>query len=432
MQEDSLAEAVNALVADLDKLTPGEAASRLAGEPEDLRRAVLASLPDSQATDLQRRIEMVTPLPAAAQRLSGEPAEAVSGETPDAGAAQPGAPQPGAPQPGAPQPGAPGPGAPTVESLLDSPFGAMTAETTVAGALDRLVHTTPPKGITYIYVVDHSQRLQGVVAMRDLLMGSPGQTLGDIMTPQPITLALDTPLGDAIQAALKHRYRLYPVVDDEQRLLGLVYGWRLFEAMATELSVQTGSMVGVDREERLGTPLLTAFRMRHPWLQVNLVTAFLAAFVVGLFEDTIAQIVALAVFLPVLAGQSGNTGCQALAITLRGLTLGELDHFPVGRLLRKEIALGALNGFAVGLVAALAMWLYAAATGATEPLLLALTILVAMVGACIGSGIFGVLVPLTLRRFGADPAMASSIFLTTFTDILGMGLMLLLATVLIL
>ena len=172
--------------------------------------------------------------------------------------------------------------------------------------------------------------------------------------------------------------------------------------------------------------------MRHPWLQVNLFTAFMAAFVVGLFENTIAQIVALAVFLPVLAGQSGNTGCQALAITLRGLTLGELTDVPVSRLLRKEILLGAMNGFFVGLIAAAAMWIYAGMTGVEQPVMLALVVLIAMVGACVGSGIFGVVVPLTLRRFGADPAMASSIFLTTFTDILGMGLMLLLATSMVL
>jgi magnesium transporter len=150
--------------------------------------------------------------------------------------------------------------------------------------------------------------------------------------------------------------------------------------------------------------------------------------VVGLFENTIAQIVALAVFLPVLAGQSGNTGCQALAITLRGLTLGELADIPVSRLLRKEIILGAMNGFFVGLIAAGAMWVYAGMTDVEQPMILAFVVLLAMVGACIGSGVFGILVPLTLRRFGADPAMASSIFLTTFTDILGMGLMLMLAT----
>jgi magnesium transporter len=214
-------------------------------------------------------------------------------------------------------------------------------------------------------------------------------------------------------------------------LLGLVYGWRLFDFMATEISAQSGTMVGLDKEERTGTPIMQAFKMRHPWLQVNLLTAFAAAFVVGMFEDTITRIVALAAFLPVLAGQSGNTGCQALAITLRGLTLGELAKYPVSRLLRKEIILGALNGFFVGIIAAGAMWFYATNTGTEQPALLALVILVAMVGACISSGVFGVMVPLTLRRFGADPAMASSIFLTTATDVVGMGLMLFLSTTLI-
>jgi len=268
--------------------------------------------------------------------------------------------------------------------------------------------------------------------MRELLLGRPGQTLVEIMTADPFSFAPDAEMPEAVNAALTRRHRLYPVTDQDGRLLGLVYGWRLFEYVATEISAQSGRMVGVDSEERVVTPILQAFRMRHPWLQVNLLTAFCAAFVVGLFENTIAQIVVLAAFLPVLAGQSGNTGCQALAITLRGLTLGDLVDYPVGRLLRKEITLGALNGFFVGLVAAVAMWIYAGTTGAQQPALLALVVLVAMVGACVGSGIFGVLVPLTLRRFGADPAMASSIFLTTATDVLGMGLMLFLATSLLL
>jgi magnesium transporter len=320
----------------------------------------------------------------------------------------------------------------TVEELIVAPFGVLGPQTTIAGALDYLVHTQATVGVTYIYVVEDSGKLLGTVAMRDLLLGKPGQRLVEIMTPEPFTFTRETLLPEAIQQALRRRHRIYPVVDERGGLLGLVYGWQLFERMASELSVQSGSMVGLDKEERLATGILRAFRMRHPWLQVNLLTAFTAAFVVGIFEDTIAQIVVLAVFLPVLAGQSGNTGSQALAITLRGMTLGELVDFPVARLLRKEIALGALNGFLVGLVAAVAMWLYASSSGTGEPALLALVILVAMTGACVGSGIFGVMVPLTLRRFGADPAMASSIFLTTFTDVLGMGLMLMLATALLL
>ncbi len=318
-----------------------------------------------------------------------------------------------------------------VEMLMEPAVGYLGPETTVAGALDYLVHALPEGGITYLYVVDGDHRLTGVVAMRDLLLSRPGQTLQEVMTAAPFAFRPDTAMSEAMQSALNRRHRLYPVVSDEGILLGLVMGWRLFEHLATEISAQTGSMVGVDREERTHTPIWQAFKMRHPWLQVNLLTAFAAAFVVGMFEDTITRIVALAAFLPVLAGQSGNTGCQALAITLRGLTLGELADYPVRSLLRKEITLGALNGLCVGVVAAAAMWVYAASTGTEHPVVLALVILVAMVGACVGSGIFGVVVPLTLRRFGADPAMASSIFLTTFTDVLGMGLMLFLATLLV-
>ncbi|MBN0988812.1 magnesium transporter [Amphritea pacifica] len=316
----------------------------------------------------------------------------------------------------------------TVERLMTEAFGILSPQDTVASALDHIVRTDPSITITYIYVTDEDEKLLGVVAMRDLLLASPGQTLEQIMTQDPFAFTPDVEMPEAVNAALLQRHRLYPVTDEEGTLLGLVYGWRLFEYVATEISAQAGSMVGVDKEERITTPILESFRMRHPWLQINLLTAFAAAFVVGMFEDTIARIVVLAVFLPVLAGQSGNTGCQALAITLRSMTLGELANISVSRVLRKEIILGAMNGFFVGLVAALAMWIYAGISGTENSAILALVVLVAMVGACIGSGIFGVLVPVTLKRFGADPAMASSIFLTTFTDILGMGLMLFLAT----
>lgn len=320
----------------------------------------------------------------------------------------------------------------TVAQLMTAPNAMLGPEVTVAGALDYIVHLEPTSTITYLYVIDETQRLIGVVAMRDLLLAKPGQTLSEIMNAVPYAFKADMAVSDAVQVALKRRFRLYPVIDDDEKLIGLVYGWRIFEYVASEISSQTGSMVGLSKEERIHTPLLSSFRMRHPWLQFNLMTAFMAAFVVGFFEDTIAAIVALAVFLPVLAGQSGNTGCQALAITLRGMTLGEFQNYSVFKLLRKEIALGAMNGFFVGIVAAIAMFIYASLSGGDKPALLAMVILIAMVGACVCSGLFGVLVPISLKRFGADPAAASSIFLTTFTDIVGMGLMLLLATLMVL
>lgn len=320
----------------------------------------------------------------------------------------------------------------SVADLMEPVNGLLDESTTAAEAIAYLRAHENPQQITYLYVT-REQRLVGMVVIRDLLLAQPEDTLATIMLPDPFSLSPAMSAGDAIKAAVVRHYPVYPVVDDEGRIVGVVRGWRLFERQAVEITAQSGQMVGVDKEERVQTSLWAAFRMRHPWLQINLLTAFLAAFVVGSFEDTISKIVALAAFLPVLAGQSGNNGCQTLAITLRGLTLGDLDGFPLRKLLFKEMSLGALNGVLTGIVAALAMWWTASGgpEGAQAPML-ALVILLAMTGACTLSGLFGVMVPLVLRRFGADPATASSIFLTTGTDIAGMGLMLGLATALVL
>lgn len=319
----------------------------------------------------------------------------------------------------------------TIGELMTPAPAILPAAHTVAEALAFLVKSMDISEISYIFATDE-QRLVGIVGMRDLLLAKPSETLAGIMLRNPFSFRADTPVSEAVDEVLYRHYPVYPVVDEQQHVIGVVHGWKLYERIASELSGQAGTQYGVAREEQINTSVFAAFRMRHPWLQVNLITAFAAAFVVGMFEDTITQVVALAAFLPVLAGQSGNTGCQALAITLRGITLGQMRNYPVSRLLRKEILLGALNGALVGVIAGIAMFGYAVATGSLQPVLLGVVIFIAMIGACVGSGIFGVMVPLVLKRFGADPATASSIFLTTFTDIIGMGLMLFLATLVIL
>lgn len=320
----------------------------------------------------------------------------------------------------------------TVGEIMEPALAVLPQTTTVQAAIDFLRGHETPRQITYIYVTDGSDRLVGLVVIRDLLLAEPGDRLGDVMLPEPFSLTADMDLSVADKAAIHRHYPVYPVIDAEGHVVGVVRGWRLFERQAFEISAQSGQMVGVDKEERLYTGIWQAFKMRHGWLQVNLLTAFVAGFVVSLFEGTIAQIVTLAAFLPILAGQSGNTGCQALAITLRGITLGDLNHFPVRRLIRKELVLGALNGALTGIVAGVAMYWSSGGGANSESLMLGVVILLAMTGACMASGLFGVLVPLTLRRFGTDPCTASSIFLTTGTDIAGMGLMLALATVLVL
>jgi magnesium transporter len=319
----------------------------------------------------------------------------------------------------------------TIGELMTPVTASLPQSYTVAEALTFMVKSADVSEISYIFLTEND-RLVGVVGMRDLILAKPSEALSSIMVREPFAFAQDTKVEDAVSEVLYRHYRMYPVVDEQQQVVGEVRGWKLYERIASELSTQAGSQYGVSKEEQINTPVLAAFRMRHPWLQVNLITAFAAAFVVGMFESTITQIVALAAFLPVLAGQSGNTGCQALAITLRGMTLGQINDYPVRQLLRKEILLGALNGAAVGVIAGIAMFAYALFTGSANPAMLGFVIFIAMIGACIGSGIFGVAVPLVLKRFGADPATASSIFLTTFTDIIGMGLMLFLATSLVL
>jgi magnesium transporter len=226
-------------------------------------------------------------------------------------------------------------------------------------------------------------------------------------------------------------YPVYPVSDAEDHLVGVVRGAVLFEEQAFEISAQAGSMVGVEKEERLTTPWRRALKFRHPWLQLNLVTAFLAAAVVGMFQDTVNRIVILAIFIPVLSGQCSNTGCQALAVTLRGMTLGELKAGRAKALLWKEAWLGFLNGSLTGLVAGAGMFWVAHHQAHPQALVLAMITFVAMAGSCAVSGLAGAAVPLGLRRLGADPATASSIFLTTATDVVSMGLFLGLAALLI-
>lgn len=316
----------------------------------------------------------------------------------------------------------------TVGRLMDPPIALFRPEQTVTQAIEQLRPLVKQTLVTYGWVIDETKRLVGVLVFRELLFAQPDTPIRDLMVTDPFVLAPEDTITDAMRAALKRHFPVYPVCDTQGRLLGIVRGQTLFGHQAFELSAQAGTMVGVDKEERLGTPWQRSLKMRHPWLQLNLLTAFVAGAVVGAFQDTLDKIVIVAAFLPVLAGQSGNTGSQALAIALRGITLGELDQDRVRTVVSKEAWLGFLNGLLVGTVAAVAMFVFAVMQGNAMALRLALIVLLAMIGSCTVSGVAGATVPLLLRRIGADPATASSIFLTTATDVVSMGLFLSLAT----
>jgi len=321
----------------------------------------------------------------------------------------------------------------SVGRFMEPPVAVFSPAQTIAEAIEQLRELVKVAFITYGFVTEPDGRLVGVITMRDLLFCEPSKRLEEVMLTEVFSLQADQPLLEAMRLTLYRHFPVYPVCDSQGRLVGLVRGQQMFERQAIELSAQAGSMVGVEKEERTATPFLQSFRFRHPWLQLNLVTAFVAAAVVGIFEETIDQVVALAVFLPVLAGQSGNTGCQSLAVALRGMTLQDLPPGSEMRVALKEALLGLLNGALVGLVAGVGMYVFAAHFLADQRALrLGIVVVFAMTISCSVSGISGVLVPVTLKKLGADPATASSIFLTTATDVVSMGAFLGLATLLVL
>ena len=218
--------------------------------------------------------------------------------------------------------------------------------------------------------------------------------------------------------------RSLPVVDFDGRILGVLRQEEMITAAQQVATEDIVSMVGAGKDERALSPPLFAVRKRLPWLEVNLLTAFLAAAVVGIFEGTIARYTALAVLLPVVAGQSGNTGAQALAVTMRGLALREIRLRQWLRVTWKELLVGALNGVAVAVTTAAAVFVWSRSTG------LALVIGVSMVISMTAAGFAGAIIPLMLTRLRQDPAQSSSIILTTITDVVGFFSFLGIATIL--
>ncbi len=310
----------------------------------------------------------------------------------------------------------------SVGRLLEDPPAVFRSGTSVATAVDILRETIRKRMVTYLFVVDAGNHLIGVVAFRELLYAERTQTLDQVMLPSPFFLEPETTLVQAMREVVTRHYPVYPVCEADGTLVGQVRGQTLFEQQAFEISAQAGSMVGVEKEERLATPLMRSFKFRHPWLQINLLTVFITAAVVGIFQGTIDKIVVLAMFLPVLGGQSGNLGCQSLAVVLRGMTLGELRGTRIAALIAKEATLGLLNGMVTGVLAGIAMFIVAGRHPENgSPIYLGIITMVAMSVSCMIAGIAGTTIPLVLRRFGADPATASSIFLTTITDVCSMG-----------
>lgn len=297
-------------------------------------------------------------------------------------------------------------------SLMDTRVLTFRPQMQAAGALEML-RAARMRAPRTLFLVDADNRLHGQVPIQELAMARPETPLGDLAQAVPAAVNAMDPRDEVVETVEKHRLTDLPVIDLDGRLIGLIRHGMLVQALQEEATADIGAMVGVSPQERALSKPWFAVKKRLPWLQINLVTAFMAASVVGIFESTIAKFTALAVLLPVVAGQSGNAGAQALAVTMRGLALREVTARQWFAVTSKEVGVGLLNGIAVALTCGLGVWVWSQSVG------LVLVICVSMVLAMVTAGFAGAVVPMALTRLGQDPAQSSSIILTTVTDITG-------------
>ncbi len=296
--------------------------------------------------------------------------------------------------------------------LMDPRVVVLRAELTAQEALTRL-RALKRRDVHEFFLVGDEGKLEGRVQIQELALAEPSALLSSMRHTVAAVVSDIAPREDVVELLERSDITDLPVVDFSGRLVGVIRQSALVSAVQEEASLDIQTMVGVSKDERALSSAGFAVSKRLPWLQINLLTAFLAAAVVGMFEGTIAKFTALAVLLPVVAGQSGNAGAQALAVTMRGLVLREISlrHWP--RVVLKEISVGFINGIGISATTALGVYIWSRSLG------LVLVIVMAMIISMVAAGFAGALVPITLRRVGLDPAQSSSIILTTVTDIVG-------------
>ena len=277
----------------------------------------------------------------------------------------------------------------------------------------------------YIYVVDDLDVLKGVVPLRQIIVSTPDTLIKDIMIENIISAPVDMDQEEVSHIFEKYGFMAIPVVDHNGEILGIITVDDVMEIMKEEYTEDMFRLAGLDEEEKVAGTVIGAIKSRLPWLLVNLVTATLAAKTVSLFENTIAQIVALATFMPMVAGMGGNAGSQTLTLIIRGIAIREISYENQADILKKEIAIGIINGLCLGLVVGVLgyFWVGSLAFGFVIGTAMLLNLIVATIS--------GYLVPVLLKKVGIDPALASAVFVTTVTDVLGFFFFLGLATVML-
>jgi len=297
--------------------------------------------------------------------------------------------------------------------IMNPKVFALSEDMTASEAISALQSSRDVEMVFYLYVIDSRRHLVGVVSLRRLLLVPPETPLKRIMTTDLISVRVDVNQEEVARLVASYNLLAIPVVDEENKLVGVITVDDVVDIIKDEATEDVYRLAGVASDDRVFTPPIESLRKRLPWLVVNLGTAFLAASVVKLFEGTIGVVTSLAVFMPVVAGMGGNAATQTLAVIVRGIALGELTWSNTRKALLKEAAVGIGNGVVCGLIGAGLVWLMQG--NPWLGMILGLAMVINMFVAATA----GTLIPLTLRAARVDPALASSVFITTLTDVFG-------------
>ncbi|MBX0326084.1 magnesium transporter [Oscillochloris sp. ZM17-4] len=311
-------------------------------------------------------------------------------------------------------------------SLMTQHVVTLRATATVSQALGLLRQLQLDEEIAYyLFVTDEAGRLVGVVSLRQLVTAELGTQIATIMRPDVISVAADADQEEAARTLARYSLPVLPTVDAEGRLVGVITADDVIDVIQEEATEDLYRLAGLDSDETVDQSVLTTSRQRLTWLLVNLPTAVLASWVVSIFEGTLARVAVLAVFMPIIAGMGGNAGIQTLTLIVRSIALGEISLRDGWRTLGRELVVGLINGVCFGVVVGLLGLIWQGMP------ILGLVAGIAMLANMIAAAAAGTIVPLLLRRIGADPALASGVIVTTFTDVTGYFSFLGLATLLI-
>ena len=310
----------------------------------------------------------------------------------------------------------------TAGRIMNPNVFALSEDMTVGQAIAELQGARDVEMVFYLYVVDERRHLVGVTSLRRLLLVSPETPLKRIMTADLISARVDTDQEEVARQVASYNLLAIPVVDQENKLVGIITVDDVIDVIKDEATEDILRLAGVSGDESVFTSPMESLKLRFPWLAVNLGTAFLAASVVALFEHTISQLTVLAVFMPIVAGMGGNAATQTLTVIVRGIALGELTWSNARKALIKEVTVGVGNGLATGIIAAVVVSLFRG-----DPVI-GVLLGVAMLFNLLVAAMAGTLIPLGLKAMKIDPALASTVFITTCTDVVGFGSFLGLAT----